>query len=370
METANLKKARKCAYRLIQSMNITTYPIDPVNIIKRHFIPIFSYREAEAAGYKTAVDLARDKQIDAFCYKFGAKAIIFYDEQIYWPRVRFSLMHELAHYLLDHHTSQNGILYRYLQLRPRDWREREADEFAGEILAPLPLLTLLYEDDRAGEPDPSIISNSFNISYQCAEVVASKFRDFLKYSHRMPKTHQFFNDTFFNLLNRCYCNNCGGFFSFVKPQYCPYCASDKIIRAHFFNIFLEKMSLDFNGDPYMQYKQYSCSDNLQVHKCLMCDNEDIQEDDNFCMICSMETTNRCFNHLLTTSNGEYLLDINGYPQSDPHKEACQAILPPNARYCPYCGAHSLYYAKGALLDWRTEKEITEENESIAAQMEQ
>lgn len=73
-------------------------------------------------------------------------------------------------------------------------------------------------------------------------------------------------------------------------------------------------------------------DKFEFSKCPQCENEQINDSDNFCMICSENLQNRCTNN-----------DCENHSQSNP--------LPKNARYCPHCGAETTFFQKNFLQEW-------------------
>lgn len=63
------------------------------------------------------------------------------------PRQRFTLAHELGHYFMGHGASidDNKSIYRN-KPDSYDWREREANAFAAEVLMPKMVINFLIED--------------------------------------------------------------------------------------------------------------------------------------------------------------------------------------------------------------------------------
>lgn len=96
--------------------NIKSFPIDCFSIIKEYGL--------EARSYSSLDDNLKDYCLmysdDAFKYK----NLICYNDDKPIGRVRFSLMHELAHILLDHQGDRTH------------GQEQEANFFASNILAP------------------------------------------------------------------------------------------------------------------------------------------------------------------------------------------------------------------------------------------
>lgn len=104
----------------------------------------------------------------------------------------------------------------------------------------------------------------------------------------------------------------------------------------------------------MHYKNYPTTETGRIKdQCIRCENEDLKEDFKFCPICRLSTTNKCVGV------------PNDWSDEDiPPQAPCELghTLPPNARYCPYCGGYSDYYIHQALPSWEDEvKQIQEED---------
>ena len=85
-------------------------------------------------------------------------------------RQRFSLAHELGHYFLDHPDAEeeipdeeNSSLFSLY--------EKEADEFAGELLFPKNLLKQLFKKN----PDIDSLRNKFQVSQHVIIIQISKY---------------------------------------------------------------------------------------------------------------------------------------------------------------------------------------------------
>jgi hypothetical protein len=84
-----------------------------------------------------------------------------------WERRRFSVAHEIGHFML-HAADEPGIVYcRPADLRPdpdspERLREREANRFAAELLMPEALVRVAV--DRCGDPDPIALAPLFAVS--------------------------------------------------------------------------------------------------------------------------------------------------------------------------------------------------------------
>lgn len=83
-------------------------------------------------------------------------------------RKRFTLAHEIAHYLLHRNLIGDGVtdneLYRSGLPDPI---EREADGYAAELLMPSKLVRFAY---KAGAIDVASLSAAFNVSYDAMKI--------------------------------------------------------------------------------------------------------------------------------------------------------------------------------------------------------
>jgi hypothetical protein len=83
-----------------------------------------------------------------------------------WERRRFSVAHEVGHFLLHALDQQQAVFCRAADMRPdpdspERLREREANRFAAELLMPEPMV--VREAQRLG-PDPLALAPRFAVS--------------------------------------------------------------------------------------------------------------------------------------------------------------------------------------------------------------
>lgn len=110
-----------------------------------------------------------DKMIDEKGEILGAVVVqndklgIFYRDSDSVHRQQFTVAHELAHCCLntDELMIDGHIEYR-TDLISEDEKEKKANIFAGELLIPLSLLTMIY--DRFNKPNLKILCKLFNVS--------------------------------------------------------------------------------------------------------------------------------------------------------------------------------------------------------------
>lgn len=115
------------------------------------------------AGFKLIPYSRCSKEKKEFLLRFSEDGLSYYDENkksyviiynditVSKQRQRFTIMHEVGHIMLEHKNSS-------------DKEEAEANFFARNILAPMPLI-ILYELN-----DVNRIATLFDISIECAKI--------------------------------------------------------------------------------------------------------------------------------------------------------------------------------------------------------
>ncbi|MEK4035828.1 ImmA/IrrE family metallo-endopeptidase [Methylocystis sp. IM3] len=89
-------------------------------------------------------------------------------------RKRFTLAHEIAHYILHRHLIGDGIVDSALYRSDRgDAVERQANSYAASILMPAPLVD---EKWKAGADTPELLAKAFHVSPTVAEIRIKELR--------------------------------------------------------------------------------------------------------------------------------------------------------------------------------------------------
>lgn len=136
-------------YRVYKECRIKKFPIDCFSILGHFNFRILTYsqlRKIDAELYKLGISLSNDAFSDT------QTRIVAYNERLNQYRIRFSLMHELGHFILE---SEN---------------EDEANCFASNVLAPriIAYRNMLKTSDE--------IHDYFGISYAAANCVVSEMK--------------------------------------------------------------------------------------------------------------------------------------------------------------------------------------------------
>ena len=147
---------------------IKEFPVNCFKILKHYGFKLYTYAEMHSINQRLS-EMCRKYSDDAFRYQ----NIICYNENVIDSRIRFSLMHELGHFVLEHkETSREN--------------EEEADYFASCMLAPRVAIhkTLCRTADA--------IHDTFGLSYAASNRALA---DYKKWHGRTKhdSEHQLFN---------------------------------------------------------------------------------------------------------------------------------------------------------------------------------
>ena len=131
---------------------IRSFPIDCFQILQHYNFRIYTYAQLQEANQRL-YEVCRKYSDDAFRYQ----NIICYNQRAHKKRIRFSLMHELGHYILEHKNESVK-------------NEQEADYFASYMLAPHIAIR------KSGCTTADDIHDQFDVSYAMANRILSDFQ--------------------------------------------------------------------------------------------------------------------------------------------------------------------------------------------------
>lgn len=259
--------------------------------------------------------------------------LILYNDLITNPcHNRWTLAHELGHYLLKHNEISDKVILGRSSLTDKEYKiyEKEANAFARELLAPLNVICTILNNfsvldimnlcDLSYEASGYIFNYIKNglqmgISYNCETKTTKLFKNFIT-------NHKFLNS----------CTTCNYSFVSLSAKFCPICGFDKLIKGD----LKEKM----------KYKcHYTLDENSRITTCPICHNEEII-DGEYCKICGTYLINKCTNII----EDEWGNQIDG----------CGKLAESNARYCIYCGSETTFYRNQLLCDYKN-YDIEQEN---------
>lgn len=134
--------ATRCAERFLLDHNITSLPVDPIAI-------------AKDLGIEVHAKPAKSKGASGMLLRVGQAYAIAYATHIESPGFRrFSISHELGHYLLPGHVEAvldaTGVHESFAGFRSDNPYEKEADSFAAGLLMPSRLFSVALKSTDPG----------------------------------------------------------------------------------------------------------------------------------------------------------------------------------------------------------------------------
>ena len=167
MTSIDLKNAQAEAEKLIEEMNITSPIINVFEIAKRVGLDV---------EYFTPT--GKLEQVAGF---FDPDSKTIYVNQGDSPqRQAFTIAHELGHYKLAHQPNQFEVLMRFQNVEMRrNPIERQADEFAGNLLVPIKMLKKARKDYSLDdkETDIEILARLFGVSKDVIKIRLQRLRE-------------------------------------------------------------------------------------------------------------------------------------------------------------------------------------------------
>lgn len=333
----NYKKAEHIAYELLSGYTKPTIPVDVFNIAT-------GYENLRVKPYSWFAELHRIsvEEVKAFarsdsgcCYynvKTGTYLILYNDAVRSGGHIRWTLGHELGHYLLRHNEQCDEAIISRNTITKSQYQtyEKEANCFARSLLAPPNLIAVL------GITQDSSIADVFDLSPPAAKNVIS----FLSESKAMGISYvrdcaltKNFSTVIKRFLNLKHCTICGSEYD-KSFAFCPVCG---------------KARSDNAGADYVIYPSIALRKDGRVQECPNCKNEEHIAGADFCMICGDPVVNRCTRAL---AEGDVPYEYRECSRIEP--------LPGNARFCPYCGSKTVFFETGLLKAWdHKEPEFTE-----------
>lgn len=156
--------------------DIRNIPIDCFEIASKMHIILKPYSKLSEYGLKEAIGISEDgfctllenEGVEPFKY---SQWYIFYNDLKPKLRIRFTIMHEIGHIVLEH-TEKS------------DLAEAEANFFAKYALAPPPLVHEIHADDYLD------VAKEFNVSRQCAYYAFKNYKNWLNYGGEYYKENE------------------------------------------------------------------------------------------------------------------------------------------------------------------------------------
>lgn len=344
------KFATQMALTTFTYFNVLNFPVDIKTLIKSEGIKLKKYSTVAKKVGITVEEVCKEYQTDlAYIFRdnTGKYAIAYNDPKPEYM-IRFSLAHELGHYVLLHLEDFDETVLRYrgsnLTEKKYSVLEREANCFARNLISPAPIADLIPQEVyreyfgigfEAKQTRIGLLSSDKYYTKLLSDDIDEKH--FLNLRKRLKHAHQ--------------CSICNAIFSKKSISYCPFCGGDAPTKLS----IQEAIHIKTKGD-YMKYSSIELDDNNFPFSCPRCENEDIDSSDKFCSICATYLRNICIGSGPFNENS-----FSPYPTFELYKETqgCGKALPGFARYCPDCGGISSYFNQELLSFWQTEKSAEE-----------
>ena len=140
--------AVRLACRVLIANEIRLLPPDTASLAKQMGFLLVPMLEAARMTAENPHDfLRRETDREAYTTKVNGQDVIVYDERIRSPeRIRFSIVHEIGHHVLDHFRNWGSP--DSLTPEKRRVLEDEANTFARNVLCPPPILDNIRGDPR------------------------------------------------------------------------------------------------------------------------------------------------------------------------------------------------------------------------------
>lgn len=199
--TATIEVFRNC--------DVHSFPIDCGDLLKHYGYRLFSYKELRDRSpelYSLSLGYSED------AFRAGASRIVAYNPDRPHGRIRFSLMHELGHHVLEH----TGV---------SDQNEKEANAFASHILAPR--MAIHYSRCK----NANDVARLFDMSFEAAD---NAFIDYRRWHrnvviYKMSTVDKAMYAHFFNSDQKCFvwskrsCCFCGKVLYNSMESHCKIC---------------------------------------------------------------------------------------------------------------------------------------------------
>lgn len=167
--TFRWKRIRGLVRELLAETNVTNPPV-PVDDI------------AKSRGLDLRISYNKDSGISGFLFSGGEKPIIGINTVHHENRQRFTIAHELGHYLLHHPNAEGIHVDHSFEIKLRSDRhvegnyadEREANMFAAELLMPIDFIIRDLKDKNLVDmEDDGLLhemANRYKVSQQAMAI--------------------------------------------------------------------------------------------------------------------------------------------------------------------------------------------------------
>lgn len=350
------EELRNLAYDFLNEYTDGQLPINLVSIIDKinnlHLLKYTTFAKQHNLSMSEVIAFLQSDD-GALWYQYSTDTyILLYNNTIASKeRIRFTIAHELGHYVLRHNEITDKTIISRYTLTNSEYNEfeREANFFGKHLLVPFPILGDYIQFFHT--VDTQFIQQIFYVSYSVATYVIENLKSMQ--SIGLVKINHYVEERFASYITKDQttriCYNCHA--SILRTvSYCPYCQTPHNKGKNDISLFLAKKEAEKEE---MKYSSITLNDKGFPLKCPRCDNEDIKSTDKYCSVCATYLHNICIGYGPFDES-----PYAPYPTFEPYKETngCGKSLPGYARYCPDCGGISSYFNQELLSYWENEKE--------------
>lgn len=347
-------KLEKLAYDFLVTYSDGQLPVNLVHIIQQlddiHLMKYTTFAEKYNLSLGEVTVLLQSDD-GALWYQEASKTylLLYNDTVSQKERIRFTIAHELGHYVLKHNElTEKTIVSRYVLAESEyAFFEQEANFFAKHLLVPFPVL-MKYSRLLDGV-NLEFIRERFQVSYSVAEFVINNLRKM--YFYNIPKLIHSVEETFtpyiFKDNQKKICQICTAQIN-RQDLFCSTCSA----KQHQQEWRLEEYIMNKNKERFdrMKYSNIKLDSNGFPVTCPRCDNEEIEQQ-KYCLVCGLFLQNICLG--VTAERTDAFGHENAI--STFLTSGCAIVLSGHARYCHDCGGLSSYYFQEILEDWEIEK---------------
>lgn len=160
------EKIKQDVVNMYEKNDIRCIPIDCFEICQKMCIKLIKYsiltNDTLASVLKSSEDGFCIQTLEVFGLSANLQWYIYYNDNMPYQRIRFTIMHEIGHIVLDH-TEHSELA------------ESEANFFAKYALAPPPLVHKTNPEDYLD------IAITFNLSDECAYYAMKTYNNWLRF---------------------------------------------------------------------------------------------------------------------------------------------------------------------------------------------
>lgn len=161
----------KAACDFLMRMELA-FPVNPFDLCKQMGIKVERYSDASEEQRNVLLSASKDGlQVVLEVSKGVYQTVIYYNDQMPTERIRFTLMHEIAHIILGHQQHS-------------DLAESEANYFARYVLAPPPIIHESHINDFLD------LAEMFKLSKECAYNAMRSYFKWLRYGRRKKQEYE------------------------------------------------------------------------------------------------------------------------------------------------------------------------------------